>query len=54
MTKFSAPGLCFCLPGIQVSVQGGGDEAVPENHAPGPQQDARGGDEGGRCQSGSA
>lgn len=42
--------LCVC---VQVSVPGGGDEAVPQNHAAGPQQDARGGDKGGRRQSGS-
>lgn len=31
----------------QVSVQSGGDEAVPEDHAPGDEQDARGRDKGG-------
>lgn len=33
--------VCVCVCGVQVSVQSGRDAAVPPDHAPGTQQDAR-------------
>lgn len=39
MLSASVKYLTVCL--LQVSVQGGGDEAVSKDHAPGAQQDAR-------------
>ena len=44
--------MCVCV--RQVPVPRGGDATEPEDHDPGHEQDAPRGDQGGRCQGGTA